>query len=96
MPVIVGPELLGAVVTGYEIDDALALDIKRFANCEVVFFATTENGYRETGSTLGDNTTAFKDWLAERVLAGDGRGRSSLPGRGDLSGRLRPAEHSRR
>ncbi|MGH9321260.1 MAG: hypothetical protein ACRD3V_15420, partial [Vicinamibacteria bacterium] len=37
VPFGVGTELLGAVVTGYEIDDELARDIKRFADCEVVF-----------------------------------------------------------
>jgi len=63
VPFGVGEEILGAVVTGYEIDDELAADIKRFAECEVVFFAKTEAGYRETGTTLAESTTALRDWL---------------------------------
>ncbi len=64
VPFGVGEEMLGVVVTGYEIDDELAQDIKRFADCEVVFFARTEGGYQEAGSTLAGNTSALKDWLA--------------------------------
>ncbi len=64
VPFGVGDEMLGVVVTGYEIDNELAQDIKRFADCEVVFFARTEAGYQETGSTLEEGTSALKDWLA--------------------------------
>lgn len=69
VPLIVGPELLGAVVTGYEINDALAQDIKRFADCEVVFFALTENGYQETGTTLAESTSALKSWLGSQTMS---------------------------
>ncbi len=64
VPFGVGDEILGAVVTGYEIDDELARDIKRFAECEVVFFAKTEAGYQEAGTTLAESTTALRDWLS--------------------------------
>jgi len=64
VPFGVGEEILGAVVTGYEIDNELAEDIKRFAECEVVFFARTEAGYQETGTTLAESTTALRDWLS--------------------------------
>ncbi|HLE68136.1 MAG TPA: protein kinase, partial [Vicinamibacteria bacterium] len=64
VPFGVGEEILGAVVTGYEIDDELAQDIKRFAECEVVFFAKTEAGYQEAGTTLAESTTALRDWLS--------------------------------
>jgi serine/threonine-protein kinase len=64
VPFGVGDEILGAVVTGYQIDDELAQDIKRFAECEVVFFARTESGYEETGTTLAESTTALRDWLS--------------------------------
>lgn len=64
VPFGVGEEILGAVVTGYEIDDELAQDIKRFADCEVVFFAKTEAGYQEAGTTLAESTTALRDWLS--------------------------------
>jgi serine/threonine-protein kinase len=64
VPFGVGEEILGAVVTGYEIDDELAQDIKRFAECEVVFFAKTEAGYREAGTTLAESTVALRDWLS--------------------------------
>jgi len=64
VPFGVGDEILGAVVTGYEIDNELAQDIKRFAECEVVFFAKTEAGYQETGTTLAESTTALRDWLS--------------------------------
>ncbi|HJS73460.1 MAG TPA: cache domain-containing protein, partial [Vicinamibacteria bacterium] len=68
VPFGVGEEMLGVVVTGYRIDDELAQDIKRFADCEVVFFARTESGYQETGSTLAGNTSALKDWLASASM----------------------------
>jgi eukaryotic-like serine/threonine-protein kinase len=71
VPLIVGPELLGAVVTGYAIDDTLALDIKRFANSEVAFFATTENGYEETGTTLAESTPALREWLQAASMPAD-------------------------
>jgi serine/threonine-protein kinase len=64
VPFGVGEEILGAVVTGYEIDDELAQDIKRFAECEVVFFAKTEAGYQEAATTLAESTTALRDWLS--------------------------------
>ncbi|MGH9322050.1 MAG: adenylate/guanylate cyclase domain-containing protein, partial [Vicinamibacteria bacterium] len=38
-------------------------DIKRFADCEVVFFAATPDGYQEAGSTLAESTGALRDWL---------------------------------
>jgi serine/threonine-protein kinase len=60
--------MLGVVVTGYQIDDGLAQDIKRFADCEVVFFARTESGYQEAGTTLAGNTSALKEWLAEAAM----------------------------
>jgi eukaryotic-like serine/threonine-protein kinase len=69
VPFVVGPELLGAVVTGYEINDALARDIKRFADCEVVFFALTENGYQETGTTLAESTAGLKSWLGSQTMS---------------------------
>jgi serine/threonine-protein kinase len=68
VPFGVGEEMLGAVVTGYEIDDALAQDIKRFADCEVVFFARTEAGYQEAGTTLAESTQALRDWLATAAM----------------------------
>ncbi len=64
VPFGVGQEILGAVVTGYEIDDELAQDIKRFAECEVVFFAKTAAGYQEAGTTLAESTVALRDWLS--------------------------------
>jgi len=63
VPFGVGNEILGAVVTGYQIDDELASSIKQFANCEVVFFARTEAGYQQAGSTLAGSTAALRDWL---------------------------------
>ena len=63
VPFGVGNEILGAVVTGYQIDDELASNIKQFANCEVVFFARTEAGYQQAGSTLAGSTAALRDWL---------------------------------
>jgi serine/threonine-protein kinase len=63
VPFGVGDEILGAVVTGYQIDDELAADIKRFADCEVVFFAKTESGYHEAGTTFAESTAALRDWL---------------------------------
>jgi serine/threonine-protein kinase len=63
VPFGVGEEILGAVVTGYIIDDELAQDIKRFAECEVVFFARTDAGYQEAGTTLAESTAALRDWL---------------------------------
>ncbi len=69
VPLVVGPELLGAVVTGYEINDALAQDIKRFADCDVVFFALTDNGYQETGTTLAESTEALKSWLGSQTMS---------------------------
>ena len=63
VPLLVGPELIGAVVSGYEIGDDLAASIKKFANCEVVFFARTEDGYRQTGSTLAESTETLAAWL---------------------------------
>ncbi len=71
VPFAVGDEILGAVVTGYEIDDELAKDIKHFADCEVVFFAKTEAGYRETGTTLAGSTEALRDWLATASMPGE-------------------------
>jgi serine/threonine-protein kinase len=68
VPFGVGEEMLGVVVTGYQIDDELAQDIKRFADCEVAFFARTESGYQEAGSTLAGNTSALKEWLAEAAM----------------------------
>jgi serine/threonine-protein kinase len=67
-PLGVGSELLGAVVTGYGIDDGLARDIKRFANCEVAFFAATEGGYREAGTTLAESTGALREWLGGATM----------------------------
>ncbi len=64
VPFGVGEEMLGVVVTGYGIDDELAQDIKRFADCEVVFFARTEAGYQEAGTTLAGSTSALRDWLS--------------------------------
>jgi serine/threonine-protein kinase len=64
VPFGVGEEILGTVITGYAIDDALAKDIKRFAECEVVFFARTDAGYQETGTTLETGTVALREWLS--------------------------------
>ncbi len=64
VPFGVGEEILGAVVTGYGIGDELAQEIKRFANCEVVFFARTEAGYQVTGTTLAESTGALREWLS--------------------------------
>ncbi len=70
VPLLVGPELLGAVVTGYEIGDELALYIKGIAGCEVVFFSATENeAYRETGSTLAEATSTLREWVEGASMA---------------------------
>jgi serine/threonine-protein kinase len=74
VPFGVGEEILGAVVTGYEIDDELAQDIKRFADCEVVFFAKTEAGYQEAGTTLAESTTALRDWLSTASMPAESEG----------------------
>jgi serine/threonine-protein kinase len=64
VPLLVGPELIGAVVSGYEIGDQLARSIKNFASCEAVFFSSTSDGYVPVGSTLGDNTGTLGSWLS--------------------------------
>jgi serine/threonine-protein kinase len=68
VPFGVGQEILGAVVTGYEIDDELAQDIKHFADCEVAFFARTEAGYEQAGTTLAESTGALREWLATATM----------------------------
>ena len=71
VPLLVGPELIGAVVSGYEIGNDLAVSIKKFANCEVVFFSRTEDGYRQTGSTLAESTEALAAWLESESMPVD-------------------------
>ena len=71
VPLLVGPELIGAVVSGYEIGNDLAVSIKKFANCEVVFFSRTEDGYRQTGSTLAESTEALAAWLESESMPAD-------------------------
>jgi len=71
VPLTVGPTILGSVTSGYEIGDYLAQDIKRFAGCEVVFFAGEGGDLQLAGSTLAENSLAFRDWLAERDMAGE-------------------------
>ena len=71
VPLLVGPELIGAVVSGYEIGNDLAASIKKFANCEVVFFARTADGYRQTGSTLAESTETLGLWLASESMPVD-------------------------
>lgn len=71
VPLLVGPELIGAVVSGYEIGTELAESIKNFANSEVAFFAETDSGYTQTGSTLGDNTGTLTSWLRTASMTGN-------------------------
>ena len=68
IPLLVGPELLGTVVSGYEIADALAAEIETFANSEVVFFARTPDGFEQTGSTLAETTEALASWLEAEAM----------------------------
>ena len=70
IPLLFGPELIGTVVSGYEIGDALAADIKRFANSEVVFFTKTTDdfGFEQAGSTLAENTETLASWLAAETM----------------------------
>jgi serine/threonine-protein kinase len=70
-PLTVGPAILGSVTSGYEINDYLAEDIKKFADCEVVFFAVTGGQLRVVGSTLAENTSSFRDWLADQQVSGE-------------------------
>ena len=71
VPLTVGPVTLGSITAGYQIGDYLAQDIKKFAGCEVVFFAGTGRELRLAGSTLAENTTSFRDWLAERTTTSE-------------------------
>jgi serine/threonine-protein kinase len=64
VPLTVGPSLLGAVVSGYTIDDELAQHIKRFAGCEVVFYVGTGSEQQLVGSTLSQHMDVFSAWLA--------------------------------
>jgi serine/threonine-protein kinase len=68
VPFGTGDEMLGTVVTGYEIDDELALEMKRFAHCEVAFFARTPAGYVQAGSTLAESTGALLQWLSQATM----------------------------
>ena len=68
IPLLFGPELIGTVVSGYEIGDALAANIKRFANSEVVFFTKTADGFEQAGSTLAENTETLASWLAAETM----------------------------
>ena len=67
IPLLFGPELIGTVVSGYEIGDALAANIKRFANSEVVFFTKTADGFEQAGSKLADTET-LASWLAAETM----------------------------
>ncbi len=71
VPLLIGDELIGVVVSGYEIGDELAQSIKNFANCEAVFFLKTDAGYTQTGSTLGENTGILGAWLASSSMPFD-------------------------
>ncbi len=62
VPLVFGPELVGTIVSGYEIGDALASSVQRFANCDVAFLATGDGGYIATGSTLAENTGTLARW----------------------------------
>ena len=64
IPMIIGPTILGTVTSGYAIDDLLAEEIKRFADCEVVFFAGTGGDVLLTGTTLGGESEEFRGWIA--------------------------------
>ena len=68
IPLLFGPELIGTVVSGYEIGDTLAANIKRFANSEVVFFTKTADGFEQAGSTLAENTEILASWLVEETM----------------------------
>jgi len=66
IPLIVGPEILGSVTSGYGIGDYLAQDIKKWADCEVVFVTGSGSELELAGSTLGGTSGSFRDWLAAR------------------------------
>lgn len=72
VPLTLGPEILGSVTSGYAIGDYLAQEIKRFAGCEVAFFAGEGSELQLAGSTLGENGPAFRDWLARQNVDGEG------------------------
>ena len=72
VPLIFGPELIGTIVSGYEIGDGLAQDIKNFANCEVAFLASTEVGFLPTGSTLANDTPVLASWLQSQPVESAG------------------------
>jgi serine/threonine-protein kinase len=71
VPLTVGPTILGSVTSGYAIGDQLAQEIKRFAGCEVVFFAGEGTDLQLAGSTLAENSPAFRDWLARQKTTGE-------------------------
>jgi len=75
VPLLFGPELVGTIVSGYEIGDTLATDVQRFANCQVAFFALSAGGYSSTGSTLAESTGSLAGWLASQPIEADADGR---------------------
>lgn len=74
VPLTIGPSVLGTITSGYEIDDGLAQSIKKFAGCEVVFCAGLGAEQNLVGSTLIENSTEFREWLAERKEEPDSSG----------------------
>jgi serine/threonine-protein kinase len=73
VPMLTGPELVGVLVAGYVIDEAVAARIQRLTRSEIAYVVPELDGHRLVVSSLGPREGALAAVLdsPELVLAGD-------------------------
>src|SRR5262245_42840678 len=86
VPMQFGPDIIGALVAGYAIDEALASDIRKLTHSEIAYL-TREPGRppQLSVSSLGPRETPFKAALGAPALA-DAGGASTAPFELELAG----------
>ena len=72
VPMQTGPELVGVLVAGYDIDEAVAVQIRRLTRSEIAYLVREKTGPRLVASSLGPRESALAALLSDPRLAGGG------------------------
>jgi serine/threonine-protein kinase len=69
VPMLTGPELVGVLVAGYVVDEAVAARIQRFTRSEIAYVVPEGDGPRLVVSSLGPREGALRAVLGSPALA---------------------------
>jgi len=72
VPMQTGPELVGVLVAGYAIDEAVAAQIRRLTHSEIAYVLQEAGGPRLAVSSLGPREAALAGRLNDPAISGSG------------------------